>query len=108
MSNDMTQPVALHRITTQYVAEEDRLRLSALDEQDHIHLYWLTQRLANQLVNHLSGVLAKHTEAADVSGEGQAKASSSPKAINRQTSLCEQDSATSSQAAQPRYKGHPR
>ena len=96
----MTHPVALHRITTQYVAEEDRLRLSALDEQDHIHLYWLTQRLANQLVNHLGGVLAKHTETADVFGEGQANESSSSKASNRQTGQCAHDSATSSQAAQ--------
>lgn len=40
----------LERFTTQYVIEEDRLRLSGQGHQGQVLVLWLTQRLLNRLV----------------------------------------------------------
>lgn len=52
---------ALQRVTTAYVADEDRLRLTGeLSDGDAVVL-WLTQRLLNRLVPHLTAWLARQT-----------------------------------------------
>ncbi len=43
----------LHRLTTQYVATEDRLRLAGQLADGQACVLWLTQRLANRALGHL-------------------------------------------------------
>src|SRR5690554_6134022 len=43
----------LHRVTTQYVANEDRLRLAGQLANGHTCVLWITQRLANRVLGHL-------------------------------------------------------
>lgn len=48
----------LQRITTEYIEREDRIRLSGQLAQGDTVVLWLTQRLVNRLVPHLSAWLA--------------------------------------------------
>lgn len=43
----------IERFTTEYVVQEDRLRLSALSRSGDMLVLWLTQRLLNRLVPYL-------------------------------------------------------
>lgn len=52
----MTQ---LHRISTQYDPDEDRIRLTGTDDSGHTLILWLTQRLLNRLMSHLCQGLEK-------------------------------------------------
>lgn len=49
----------LQRITTEYVEEEDRIRLTGELASGDIAVLWLTQRLVNRLVPHLAAWLAR-------------------------------------------------
>ena len=49
--------VMLHRITTAYVPEEDRIRLSGQDKDGTVLVLWLTQRLCKQLLAKLLPLL---------------------------------------------------
>ncbi len=51
------KPMKLHRITTEYVGDEDRLRLSGEDAQGQTRLLWLTHRLVDRLIAHLTSPL---------------------------------------------------
>lgn len=55
----------LERLTTEYVESEDRIRLSGQLAQGDTVVLWLTQRLLNRLVPHLTAWLAR--QAAPVS-----------------------------------------
>ena len=48
----------LHRLTTDYVEEEDRIRVSGASANGDTVVLWLTQRLLNRLVPHLTAWLA--------------------------------------------------
>lgn len=48
----------LQRISTEYVEREDRIRLSGERVNDEVVVLWLTQRLSNRLLPHLTGWLA--------------------------------------------------
>lgn len=50
------------RFTTEYVDVEDRLRISHQLTSDAIEVTWLTQRLTDRLVRHLSGWLESETQ----------------------------------------------
>lgn len=52
----MTQ---LHRISTQYDPDEDRIRLTGTDDGGQTLVLWLTQRLLNRLMPHLCEGLEK-------------------------------------------------
>ncbi len=52
---------ALQKFTTEFLAEEDRLRLSGVLEDGQQVVLWLTQRLVRRLVPHLCGWLEKQT-----------------------------------------------
>lgn len=43
----------LHRITTEYIEAEDRIRLSGENEEGQSIVLWLTQRLLSQVISHL-------------------------------------------------------
>lgn len=49
----------LHRVTTEYIEAEDRLRLSGEDASGGTVVAWLTQRLMNRLIPHLCQWLEK-------------------------------------------------
>ena len=49
----------LQRVTTEYVAAEDRLRVSGAAADDQTVVLWLTQRLLNLLVPQLTGWLER-------------------------------------------------
>lgn len=48
----------LHRLTTDYLEKEDRIRVSASSANGDTVVLWLTQRLLNRLVPHLTAWLA--------------------------------------------------
>lgn len=50
---------ALQKFTTEFIPEEDRLRLSGVLEDGQQVVLWLTQRLLRRLVPHLCGWLEK-------------------------------------------------
>lgn len=52
----------LQRITSEYIATEDRFRLSGITEQGGEVRYWITQRLLLRLLGFLLDWLAKHRE----------------------------------------------
>lgn len=54
----------LHRVTTEYVPVEDRIRLSGETADDRTFVLWLTQRLLNLLVPQLTRWLEHHDAAA--------------------------------------------
>lgn len=55
--------LALQRITTQYVPQEDRLRLAGEGPAQQVVVLWLTQRLLGRLVPHLCGWLEQQSAA---------------------------------------------
>lgn len=59
----------LQRITSQYVEDEDRIRLTGAVEGGSIEVLWLTQRLLIRIINHLLQWLQQQTAAA--SGEAR-------------------------------------
>ncbi len=54
--------LTLQRITSEYVATEDRFRLSGTTNQGGAVRYWVTQRLLLRLLNFLLDWLATHRE----------------------------------------------
>ncbi|ADG11970.1 hypothetical protein B7G68_18140 [Caulobacter segnis] len=50
----------LHRVTTQYVVTEDRLRLSGETAGGETVVLWLTQRMLNMLIPRLTGWLEQN------------------------------------------------
>ena len=50
----------LKRITSEYVQVEDRIRITALTEDDKTMILWFTLRLMRQLVTHCLNLLEKH------------------------------------------------
>lgn len=54
----------LHRVTTEYVPVEDRIRLSGETADDRTFVLWLTQRLLNLLVPQLTRWLEHYDAAA--------------------------------------------
>ena len=61
----------INRITSKYVAAEDRFGLSGVDAEGRALVLWLTQRLLNRLVSALCRGLEKHnsqSQRADVLG----------------------------------------
>lgn len=55
------------RLTGSYDADEDRIRLAVLDEQDSPLALWITQRLANRLVKGLVKLLEKNALPGEIS-----------------------------------------
>lgn len=55
----------LQRLTTEYVAAEDRIRLIAEIGEAQTVMLWLTQRLLNHLVAHLCRWLEQHATLGD-------------------------------------------
>lgn len=51
----------LHRITSEYIEAEDRIRLAGLTEKNETLALWFTMRLASRLVTHCVSLLAKHS-----------------------------------------------
>jgi hypothetical protein len=49
----------LHRLTSEYIETEDRLRLTGEDQQGNALCVWLTQRLAIRIIVHLTELIAK-------------------------------------------------
>jgi hypothetical protein len=49
----------LHRLTSEYIESEDRLRLTGEDQQGNALCLWLTQRLALRMISHLVELIAK-------------------------------------------------
>jgi hypothetical protein len=60
----------LHRLTSQYIDVEDRLRLSGETAGGDTLVLWLTQRLMNRLLPHLFNVLQTQTAEATSSPAG--------------------------------------
>lgn len=56
-----TAPV-LSKVTTQYDPVQDRIRLSGQFKNDKICVIWLTQRLLNRLIPHVTGWLEKQQD----------------------------------------------
>ena len=52
----------LQRITTEYLEDEDRIRLSGEDASHAAVVLWLTQRLLNRLITHLLAWLEQQTD----------------------------------------------
>ena len=51
----------LKRITTEYLDIEDRIRVTALTEDDKILVLWFTYRLMSRVVTHCVNLLEKHS-----------------------------------------------
>ncbi len=60
---DASPRIDLQRVTTEFVEDEDRIRLSGELAPDETRVLWLTQRLAQRLVPHLCQWLEKQTAA---------------------------------------------
>ena len=65
MSDAQTTPVpSLQRVTTQYIEQEDRMRLTGEVTDDMVLVLWLNHRLLKKLVPHLINWLQKQTASA--------------------------------------------
>jgi len=84
----------LRKLTTRYVANEDRFLISAEGDRGHINL-WLTQRLIKSLLPHLLEWLGSRT-VCDDDGSDQVSASS---AANTSDNRSQNSSATNPQLA---------
>lgn len=62
----------LHRITTEYVECEDRVRLTGELASGDTLVLWLTQRLVNRVVPHLTGWLERQVASTSVMPSVQA------------------------------------
>jgi hypothetical protein len=51
----------LHRVTSEYIQNEDRFRLTGEDQMGNALCLWLTQRLALRVVSHLVTDIATHS-----------------------------------------------
>lgn len=74
----------LHRVTTQYVANEDRLRLAGQLANGQTCVLWITQRLANRVLGHLLQWLEQRPLAVSSDDAPASAASANPQ---RQTEL---------------------
>ena len=63
--------LTLHRITSEYVATEDRFRLSGTTDKGKAVSYWITQRLLLRLLNFLLDWLANHREELERQAAGE-------------------------------------
>ena len=54
------------RFTTEFIDFEDRLRISAQLPDNQVAVLWVTRRLLDRLVTHLTGVLERETATAPV------------------------------------------
>jgi hypothetical protein len=52
---------ALKRMTTQYIATEDRVRLAGLGALDQSLVLWITRRLSDRLIHYLCKILVDHS-----------------------------------------------
>ncbi len=59
LDTEKTDMGALNRLTTKYIDTEDRIKLSGDRADGQELIIWLTQRLANRLVDHLTQWLEK-------------------------------------------------
>lgn len=66
------QEFKIERLTTEYVQEEDRIRLNLEDPQQQRTTLWLTQRLLNRVVPALVKVLEEETSGNPQASELQA------------------------------------
>ena len=48
----MPHPPKLHRITTEFIDEEDRLKITGISEDKETLIFWFTQRLLSRLIIH--------------------------------------------------------
>jgi hypothetical protein len=69
----MTDIPELQRVTTEYVAAEDRIRLSGEAADGTTIVLWLTQRLLNLLAPRLTGGLERPDSASDTLLQGFAQ-----------------------------------
>ncbi|WP_153110544.1 hypothetical protein [Propionivibrio limicola] len=60
-SEDQSGVAQLQRITSEYIAAEDRIRLTGETNQGQTVALWLTQRLLGRLMPHLLGWLEQQT-----------------------------------------------
>ena len=51
----------LKRITSEYIEEEDRIRLAGVTEKNETLSLWFTMRLTSKLVSHCIKLLAEHS-----------------------------------------------
>jgi hypothetical protein len=51
----------MHRLTSEYIEAEDRLRLTGEDQKGNALCLWLTQRLALRVISHLVTELSTHS-----------------------------------------------
>lgn len=88
------QVFKIERLTTEYVQEEDRVRLNLEDPQKHRTTLWLTQRLLNRVVPALVNVLEEETsgrpQASDLQAFTQQRAQRS---IEQEAPIVAADSA---------------
>lgn len=57
MTESVTSSEAVKRFTTEYIVDEDRIRLSLERESGDLLVLWLTRRLSARLVKHLAKVI---------------------------------------------------
>lgn len=84
----------LRKLTTRYVANEDRFLISAEGDRGHINL-WLTQRLIKSLLPHLLEWLGPRT----VSDDARSAQVHAPSAENASDNRVQNSSATTPQLA---------
>ena len=58
-SNSANTILELHRLTSEYIESEDRLRLTGEDQNGNALCLWITQRLALRIVIHLVDQISK-------------------------------------------------
>ena len=63
--------LTLHRITSEYIATEDRFRLSGTTDKGGAVRYWITQRLMLRLLNFLLDWLKTHREELEQQAAGE-------------------------------------
>ena len=62
---------SLKKVTAEFIETEDRIRLSALSDDDKTVAFWLTQRLLSRLITHLAKWLEKNPPDLQKASSGQ-------------------------------------
>lgn len=91
---------AAQRFTTEFIDYEDRLRVSTELPGNQVVVMWVTRRLLDRLVSHLSGLLERETAQAPVPEIQQSFAQQAAQATHQQQSEEQPQAPVTPQQAQ--------